>query len=597
MIKKMKESLVVKVSLLFMVAAAIPYLLATIFFFNSAKQALYGEIVKGLEQQTLLIRDNIDARLMLLRGNTIAWADLSVMGDIVTDDIDKRIANVLEGLKEDYHLPGEIHALNTDGQIVASSSRKALGETLTAPWMEKVLAGNVTEVDVHPSARVGGKTIAFAAPVKAPFGERSLIGVLLMEYRADRLIDPSLAGGTFHVAIADSKGMPLAALHEYDPFSKEETGLASTTHKTVTSPSGHIVAFAPSLGSPPTFKGFGWTIAGAVSEEEALGPVRKIARTSIAIALAGMVTILILVTLFSRRSVRPLRELSETANRIAETKDFSSSVHSGSADEVGQLAEAFNGMVAEINTHIQRMQEMEEEIRRADRLSAVGELSAGMAHEIKNPLGIIRSSADILKGRLDKSGQEGLLASAIAEESERLSELLEAFLQFARPRPPLLALCNLNEVVEKSIILLESEMSKSGIELLKRLDGNIPSIMSDANQLHQVLVNLIINATQAMPEGGKLTLSTKTSSLSIPNSGDTMEAVELTVGDTGTGIDPEIKAKVFNPFYTTKDKGTGLGLSIVYRIINGLGGEVKVEEGEDGGTLFKIILPLTSKED
>ncbi|MDT8317056.1 MAG: ATP-binding protein [bacterium] len=594
MIEDIRKSLVVKTSLLFLVAAAIPYLLMTIFFFNSSRGAIYGEIVKGLELQTLLIRDNIDARLMLLRGNSIAWADLDVMGDILTDDIDKRIAHVLEGLKTDYRLPGEIHALNREGRIVASSSLESLGKTVMAPWMTEILAGNVAELDLHHSAVLGGSAIAFAAPVKASFGEKGVVGALLLEYRAAALIDPAISDETFHVSIIDSKGEIVASLHEADLFSREVTRLSRADYKTKTSASGHIVAFVPSLGGPPLFAGFGWTIAGAVLEEQALGPVRRIEQTSIVISIAGLALLLILVTIFSRRTVMPLRELSETANRIAETKDFSSSVHSGSSDEVGRLAEAFNGMVGEVKNHIDHISRMEEEMRWADRLSALGELSAGMAHEIKNPLGIIKSSAGILEGRLEKSDQEGLLASAISEEATRLTALLESFLQFARPRPPQNNICQINSIIEKTLLLIGSEISRSKIVLEKSFDYSVPALYTDENQIQQVLINIIINALQAMPEGGTLEVATKLSSFP-DNSGNGGEAILITLADTGPGISAEVRDQIFNPFYTTKETGTGLGLSIVFRIISGLGGELKLETGQDG-TTFKIYLPL-SKED
>jgi len=596
MIGKIKGSLVSKVTLVFLVASIVPYLLASLFFFQSSRNSLYQEIVRGLEKETSLIRDNLDAKLSLLQGNAVAWADLAVMHDILNDDLDKRIATTLDGLKRDYNLSGDIHAINSAGKIVASSSPAHIGKRVHDVWLAKTLRGETVALDIHASSIDGDQSVSFAAPVIPLFSDTGPIGALLLEYHAERLIETAPADAMPEIALINHKNEVIAAFPQKGPFKPGGIYLPQQEAKTLKSPAGYIVAFAGSR-EYPRFKGFGWTVAVAVSEKRALDPIKDIERVSFGIAFLGALLIPGLVTLFARRTVKPLKELSSAANRIAETKDFSSTVVYDSADEVGQLAKAFNGMVKEVNRHMQKMQEMEENMRRADRLSALGELSAGMAHEIKNPLGVIRSSADILKGRLDAGKQEGLLASAISEESMRLSRLLEAFLQFARPAPPEFNLCNMNEVVEKSLVLLDSEISQHGVTLVKELDPALPALYSDADQLHQVLVNIIINAIQAMPEGGKIRVSTR---LRPPETGqepaasqmdDATSKIELAISDTGTGIAPEDKGNIFNPFFTTRKKGTGLGLSIVFRIITALGGEVKLEAGFPKGTVFRIILP------
>lgn len=157
-------------------------------------------------------------------------------------------------------------------------------------------------------------------------------------------------------------------------------------------------------------------------------------------------------------------------------------------------------------------------------------------------------------------------------------------------------------MIERALVLLESEMAKNRIELEKAFDNSVPAIYTDGDQLHQVLVNLIINAIQAMPGGGRLAVATRVAPAGkwgeTAGEGSGSQSVELSVSDTGAGIAPEKRESIFNPFYTTKEKGSGLGLSIVYRIIKGLGGDVKLDTGIGKGTVFRIYLPLkTEKQD
>ena len=596
--KWFRDSLVAKTSFLFLFAAVVPYLIAGVFFFNSSKKALYGEIVKGLKRETALIRDALDARLYLLKGNVQAWADLDVMNDIITDDLDKRITNELESLKKDYNLAGDVHALNAKGEVIASSRPLVIGKKVQAPWLSDLFSGKEVALDKHTSSLGSGQVITFAVPLTLHFSESAPVGALVLEHAVENLLDLSSAEDVPAIAIIAESGEVVASTKERHIFLLDDKEFKGSVDGQILSSSQHIFALAESRGRFG-FKGFGWTVAAAVSIDKALSPIKKVETTIFFLALTGIIVILVLVIFFARRSVKPLKELSQTARKIAETKDFSSAVSAPSMDEVGRLAEAFNGMVTEVKNHIDHISRMEEEMRWADRLSALGELSAGMAHEIKNPLGVIRSSAEILERRLEKGEQEGLLASAISEEATRLSALLESFLQFARPRPPKNNLCQINAIIGKTLLLLDSEISRAGVDLKKSFDDKVPPLYTDENQIHQVLVNLIINAVQAMgDEGGALIIETSLSSFpgnsgSDPRSGT--EAALITVTDTGPGIAPEIRDQIFNPFYTTKDKGTGLGLSITFRIINSLGGELKLETSSQG-TTFKIYLPLSKEE-
>ncbi len=580
-----------KTALIFFAAVLIPYVVVAAFFFGSSKKALYNEIVDGLNTRIGLFRDSLDARVYLLRGNAVAWAELDVMSDILVDDIDKRISKIFKGLKRDYRLTGELYAMNLDGRVVASSNPHAVGRSVTSEWVQRTLAGEMMEMDIHRSELGTGRVVSFAIPVTALFDADRTIGALVLESNLTGLKE-SLLSGDIEAGIFTTSGETVLASDGW-PFEREDVlSIRNGSGKKLSPPPGYIVASAAS-GVYYDFRGFGWTVIGAASEEEALKPIRNVQFTSIVIGTVGILWIFGLVSIFASRTVRPIKELSMTADHIARTKDFSSKVKRSSSDEVGDLADAFNHMVGEVNAHLGLIKEMEWEMRRADRLAALGELSAGMAHEVKNPLGMIKSSADMLKKRYDENDPDGALMKVISEEAERLAGILDAFLRFARPAAPVVAPSDINEVIERALSLVGPELKKGSIELTKRTSPELPLLCTDPDQLYQVLINIIINAIQAMEPGGTLTVGS--SRVDGPKSKKIKSRagfVEIAITDTGKGIPVEELDKIFNPFYTTKESGSGLGLSIVQRIIDGLGGLVLVERNPAEGSSFMIYLPI-----
>jgi len=477
-----------------------------------------------------------------------------------------------------------LYAVKKNGFIVASSNPQHIGKKITASWFSKILTGEMVDIDAHLSDIDGNRVIAFGVPVRMHKGGNEIIGAFLVEYRMDDLKTVSfhnaaIIDSTGKVVIA-STGTPLVE-NEVFPLSFEEDGIGSVPD--------HIVAVSKSKGYYD-FKGFGWGIALAEKKRTALKPIIMAEQATIRIGLLGLIVIFGLVPFFVGRSIRPIKELSRTAEEIAKTKNLSLRVESSTGDEVGRLADAFNYMIEEVNSHINQIRDMEEQMRRADRLSALGELSAGMAHEIKNPLGVIRSSADILKGRMEDNSSNKALSTAISEEADRLARILDAFLQFARPRPPRMEPCLINDLLSRAVRLLEPEFIKSGIELDFNLDQTLPSVHADGDQLHQVFVNMFINSIHAMTGGGRLAIVTRHGDSPGPSDSG---MVEILISDSGTGIPYENLDKIFNPFFTTKEKGSGLGLSIVHRIIEGHGGKIKVEKGIPCGTVFRMYLPIS----
>jgi len=228
----------------------------------------------------------------------------------------------------------------------------------------------------------------------------------------------------------------------------------------------------------------------------------------------------------------------------------------------------------------------EEQLRRADRLSALGELSAGMAHEIRNPLGSIRGAAEILQDDYGPDTPKHEFIQILLKETDRLNKIVQEFLSFARPKPPELKQEDVNEVIESVLTLTAQPVRAARVVVEKRLDRSIGKRDLDAGLLKQAFLNLILNAVQAMPEGGTMTVTSARHD----------RGIEVNISDTGTGISAENRKRLFSPFFTTKQDGTGLGLAITFRIIQNHRGTIDVDSIPGKGTTFTVRIPADPRQ-
>lgn len=225
---------------------------------------------------------------------------------------------------------------------------------------------------------------------------------------------------------------------------------------------------------------------------------------------------------------------------------------------------------------------LKEKLSRAEHLSSLGEMVAGISHEIRNPLGIIMSSSELLKKKMADYDPSNPIPNIIIEESSRLNNIITDFLNFAKPRTPHLVPCKLEDVIQKNITFLESQIKEQGYTVEKQYDNNLPEITADSDMLYQAFLNILINAMQAMPNGGKINVK-------VCSNGN---AVEIFFEDQGEGIAEDILEKIWDPFFTTKSKGTGLGLGIVKNIIESHGGTVQITNRSVSGAKVTVRIPV-----
>jgi len=234
---------------------------------------------------------------------------------------------------------------------------------------------------------------------------------------------------------------------------------------------------------------------------------------------------------------------------------------------------------------------MQEEILRVDRLVSLGEISSGIAHEIRNPLAGIKTTAQAMGEEMDENDTKREYLKRITKEIDRLNDLLKMFFSFAKPQMPNLVFCNIKDVINEITPLLIKDLADRGITFVGKYNPGLPKVKVDLSQMHQVFLNLFLNAIQAMPNGGELRIKA-VPVFSKPLSHSHADYVQVTIRDTGQGMPAAILSKIFDPFFTTKARGVGLGLSISYQIIKKHGGTIRVESQEGSGTAFFVTLPL-----
>lgn len=286
----------------------------------------------------------------------------------------------------------------------------------------------------------------------------------------------------------------------------------------------------------------------------------------------------------SRKFTAPLESLSAAVRKIAKG-DFDVKVDISSRDEIGQLADSFNNMANELLERERSLKSAQLALVQSEKMAAVGTLSAGLAHEVKNPLSAVLGYAQLAKRKLSQPDVIKKHLDIIENETRRCNEIIGNLMQFSRQEKGEFTDVTINEVVEKSVGIVDHQLGLKNVHVNMKLAPDIPEIIGNSNQLQQVLMNLAINAQQAMePDGGTVDIATYFDN----------DNVYISVSDTGPGISEEVVEKIFEPFFTTKaaGEGTGLGLSVTYGIIRDHKGDIRVERADSGGARFVIALPL-----
>lgn len=331
----------------------------------------------------------------------------------------------------------------------------------------------------------------------------------------------------------------------------------------------------------------GWGVVVRQPASESYVYVEKLFHILVGIFIITLGISAIAAVLLAWKIGHPVADLSRGVRRVA-AGDLNAIVPITTKDELGDLAKAFNEMTSRLRRHMEEAAATERHLAHNEKLAAVGQLAAGIAHEIYNPLNVISGFAEHLRDNAPPTDKSCGPLEDILRETDRCRALVSNLLGFARQTSPKTSLVDLGTLVAETIDLVLPRAKPLNIVLQKTIEPNMPSIEVDRDQIKQVLLNLLFNACQAMPQGGKIDIT-------LANESE-MCAV-LTVRDSGPGFSQENLNKIFTPFFTTKENGTGLGLALSYAMVERHGGVLCAENDPAGGALFTLRLPLTKKEE
>lgn len=522
--------------------------------------------------------------------------------------------------------PGEYHnVVVTDerGALLASANPEVgylHGDEL---WWREAYAegrGGLYVSDIYEQAP-SAFLLDIAVPILDDTRTRA-IGVVKFEVRRDSLTKAIMeirVGERGHGMLLNTEGTPLIcpvlppkAHLINDPLMRQ---LMQTKPGWVVAEDdahgGHnsIVGFAPinftNKLSETSLGGNQWYAFVRQDPAETYAPVYALLRT---VGLIGFGLVMALATLgffVGKLIVKPVLLLQEQADAIRQSvRDLASAgrfdrarvgtadrrVTVRTGDELESLALAFNQMAEALDESLKTIRDQEHELVRKEKLASVGQLLAALAHDIKNPLGVIRSSAQLVLDEHQPETVRREVAQYVIEETDRLTNRINHFLRFARQKPPEIRSIGTRVVLEAA--LQEWRALGRGTPVVEKVHvaPDTPDLMVDPEQIKEALVNLLINAREAMPHGGTLTLS----AAAAPD-GAAPAAVDIRVVDTGTGISPEHLKQIFDPFFTTKDYGTGLGLTNVKRLVEDNGGQLAIHSTQGQGTEVVLRLPALTR--
>ena len=324
---------------------------------------------------------------------------------------------------------------------------------------------------------------------------------------------------------------------------------------------------------------------------------KQIAGTRRLISIFGLMAVLIASVssiLLARRITNPLQALTRGVAAVGHG-DLTQRINIETKDELGELARAFN----EMTQQLARVRDLEDRLRRADRLAALGTMAAGIAHDIRNPLTSILIFSQLMSLHYDDSDVREKFNRVVPRELERVQTVIEDMMELARPASVHREPASLNDILSQVLELFESQADPQGIKILREYELDLPFCMADRKRLHRCFSNLVSNAFQAMSSGGELTVRTRRipamifSDTGLPDPRPE-PAIQITIADTGQGISADRLSRIFDPFYTTKEKGLGLGMAIAHRIVEDHRGTIDVQSEVGLGSTFTVCIPLST---
>ena len=328
-----------------------------------------------------------------------------------------------------------------------------------------------------------------------------------------------------------------------------------------------------------------WSLAVTIPLGEFRKEAQAVQTRVVQVVILALILTVVGVSTLAYNLLKPVGNLVVATNRIA-GGDLSHEIPVRSSDELGELTESFNRMVRTLSR-------TQAELVRSEKLILLGRVSAGLAHEIRNPLNAMKGAIVHLRRRRGDDALINEYTGLVLEEIDRLNRVVTEFLNFSRQAQPKPVATDINKLITSTETLFEEQAREKGIQLHNQLDPGLPEIWVDPDMMEQVLINVLINAMDALPDGGSITIQSH--SLKENDSPDSRGAVRITIHDNGEGISAETLPSIFDPFFTTKDTGTGLGLPLSLGLVESHGGEISIVSRAGHGATVSIMLPFRTE--
>jgi len=540
----------------FMLAVLIPSITIATLAFVEARNVLKFEIEHDLNTRAIAAMDEIDRMVFERLQNVASWSQLEVMQDARIGDIDKRLSTFLSDLKHNYSgVYSGLYVIDQHNKIISSSELDAINQTLKLTDRWEHISLNTTNLDLHV---IRDEKLPISTMISNEFGSNQTyyLVVYFNQQQLEQVLNHATTGRSA-VILRDSQHKIIANTALLQKEDDDQT----------------MKARALSEGFR-SFKSLNWQLEIIKYRDDALAPIKQMGLIMLALSIMTLLISFLIAIPVAKYITKPISKLTIFAKNFV-SSGIQSKPPEGGPVEIKEMTEAFTCMIA-------NLEKSQENLTRAAKLAVVGEMAAAMSHEVRTPLGIIRSSAQVLmrEPQLTKEGKE--VCGFVISETERLNKLVSTLIDAAKPRALDLKPNDIIGLTKHALALLKVEAEKKNIQLHFEAHAMPELILNiDVAQMTQVVLNLLMNAIQILPEGGQVWVTISRM----------QTHAQISVADDGPGISEDKRNHVFDPFFSQRAGGIGLGLAIVRQIVYAHFGEIFVQESPQNGAEFIIRLP------
>lgn len=611
----MKQRLVftnlqIKVMLLFISLALAPLAIVGAFAIKTAEEIILNMVRNQIQHIA------VDKATLLERWISERQADLKVIaGSSLLGSLNReQIAPFLELVRDQYKVYSEFIVIASDGRIIYDSTDNR-HHPRTAEWFSNALAGKPYMSDIAFDAAQKESFFRISTPLLHASG--GVQGAVCAKVGTNVILSIILRislGETGECYLVNREGTFLA--HKEPRRILTETIAQSESFKNIFNAGTHRITYIDYrgievIGASARVGGTDWALVVEQDKDEAFRGALRLKHYIFLVAAMSAGGALVLAWLLSYYIVNPIRKLSVAANCLARGEFAEASIETTRADEIGLLSNAFADMARQLESRQQKLEqrmvlteseleetgeklkETQQAAVRSQQLASLGQLASGVAHEIRTPLTSLKLFLESIENEITISPEYEEDFQVAMNQIRRMEATINRFLDFARPREPVYSWLEVGDLLEDALLIIGPRARLQETTIRKSLSPSLPKIKGDRKQLGEALLNLMVNALEAMPQRGRLTVAAHPGEL--PGTDGSRPCVVIDISDTGPGIQEENIGRLFEPFFTTKATGAGLGLSIVSSTVQRHGGEVMVRSVIGRGTTFSVFIPTEAE--